>query len=51
MKACKETILKILEIEDGALNEEMEKGLLRTPKMDVLFSERSNYIKDITFKN
>ena len=51
MKACKETILKILEIEDGALNEEMEESLLRTPKMDVLFSERSNYIKDITFKN
>uniref|UniRef100_A0A1X7U2L1 Replication protein A OB domain-containing protein n=1 Tax=Amphimedon queenslandica TaxID=400682 RepID=A0A1X7U2L1_AMPQE len=50
MKACKDIIVKILQIEDSALGEEMEESLLRTPKMDILFSERSNYVKDIKFK-
>ena len=50
LRMCTELILKVLDIKDGKLHDDMEESLLKTPTLDISYTERNNYVKDIVFK-
>ena len=50
MKACKEIISKILEVEDGALNEEMEGSLSERPRWTSYIRKGATTLKTLHSK-
>lgn len=47
LKMCTESVLKILHSENQIPSLEMEEQLLRVPKVDITYTKRNNYVKDI----